>query len=104
LPQRFKRKAIRQDFSQTKREKLAAPAKAKRLDARAFRLKNFGQVSRLISILDFRFWILDCSLRKTIQNPKSKIQNRFHCGATVQDFHPLSLFTPLFEKATREVF
>jgi hypothetical protein len=44
----------------------------------------------------FRFWILDFGLKEpsklpSIQNPKSKIQNRTHGDAIVRDFHPASL-------------
>jgi hypothetical protein len=34
----------------------------------------------------------------SIQNTKSKIRNRFHCGATVRDLHPASPFVRFLKK------
>jgi len=45
-------------------------------------------------ILDFGFWIIRSRLKaglKTIQNPKSKIQNGIHGDAIVRDSHPASM-------------
>jgi hypothetical protein len=51
------------------------------------------QVARL-SILDFRFWILDFSIRLSkIHNPRS-----IHGDAIVRDFHPLPLRKALISR------
>jgi hypothetical protein len=39
-----------------------------------------------------------------IQNAKSKIANRSHCGATVRAFHPAFPFVSLLEKARPRAF
>jgi len=90
LPCAIKTKAIKQGFPfNTKGEKRNDTAKAKRLDARRFRLKNFRTGFQTYSILDFRFWILDCLSKSKIQNLKSKIASLWRDRAGISPAFPL---------------
>jgi len=119
LPCAIKTKAIKQGFPfNTKGEKRNDTAKAKRLDARRFRLKNFRTGFQTHAICDLRFAICDlffarnCSFyrkQKITDKFKSQIANRkSQIGLLWRDRAGISPAFPLlpllFEEATPKMF